>query len=117
MTLPGFPNQSQISEMFGYVTAEDKSRWNSQKEASDRALDNSRSGLTAKGLASQAAAPAIGMAEKSINAQMHAEQMSERERQRRSGEEEVEVTETRKRRSYIPRDEPKQSTGDREMGF
>lgn len=117
MTLPGFPNETQISEMFGYVTPEDKSRWSSQKEASDRALESSRSGLTARGLASQSATPAIGMAEKSINAQIHAEQMSERERQRRSNEEEVEVTETRKRRSYIPRDEPTQRPDGREMGF
>lgn len=111
MGVLGFPNDNELLSMFGYVTDEDRDKWNRMRESSDRSLEESRSGLTARGLASQSAAPAIGMAEKSINAQMQGEQMAEREAKRKSRTERV-TTRTRYYEEEIP-----ESADDREMGY
>ena len=118
MSILGFPSETELSSMMGYVTDEDRDKWEKMKASSDKQIENSRSGLTAKGLASQSAGPAISMVEKSINAQMHGEQMAERERRRKEGEEEVEVTETRKRTRFFDRDSAKPANaGEHEMGY
>ena len=114
MSILGFPSENEVASMFGFVTDEDRSRWERMKEASDKQLEGAREGLTAKGLASQSAGPMIGMAERSINAQMHGEQMAERKAQRDGRTERVERTETRTR--YFEEDAPNTSGG-REMGF
>lgn len=67
MGVLGFPSERDLSSMMGYVTDEDREKWERMKAASDRALESS-GGLTARGLASHAAAPAMSMAERSINA-------------------------------------------------
>lgn len=72
MSILGFPSETDISSMMGYVTDEDRAQWLRMKEASDRQLEEANNGLTAKGLALQSATPAIGIAEKVIGAQMHA---------------------------------------------
>lgn len=118
MSILGFPSETELSSMMGYVTDEDRDKWERMKASSDKQIERSRSGLTARGLASQSAAPAISMAEKSINAQMHGEQMADRERRRKEGEEEVEVTETRKRTRFFDKDSSNtNNSGEREMGF
>jgi len=78
MSILGFPTSSDISEMFGYVTPEDRAKWDSQKEESDKQLDKARNGLTAAGLASKSTAPALGMAEKVISSRMTGAAMEER---------------------------------------
>ncbi|MCI4659599.1 hypothetical protein [Cryobacterium zhongshanensis] len=118
MGILGFPSETELSSMMGYVTDEDRDKWARMKASSDKQIENSRNGLTARGLASQSAAPAISMAEKSINAQMHGEQMADRERRRKEGEEEVEVTETRKRTRFFDKDSAgTTSASGHEMGF
>jgi hypothetical protein len=118
MSIFGFPSTSELTEMMGYVTDEDHARWDSMKESSDKRREAARTGQTAKGLASQGVAPALGMAEKNINAQIHGEQMAERQRRRQ--EDEVEVTQTETRKSFRPRfdgEQGKKSNGGPEMGF
>jgi hypothetical protein len=78
MALLGFPSENELTSMLGYVTEEDRAKWDQQKDASDKHLEKARSGLTARGLASQAATPAISMAERSIQAQMTGAQTEER---------------------------------------
>lgn len=111
MGVLGIPNDNELLSMFGYVTDEDRAKWNSMREASDRSLEESRNGMTARDLASKSAAPAIGMAEKSINAQMHGEQMAEREAQRRGRTQRV----TTRERYY--EEEIPDGADDREMGY
>lgn len=111
MGVLGFPTDDELLSMFGYVTDEDRDKWTRMKESSDRGLEEARNGLTARNLASQSAAPAIGMAEKSINAQMHGEQTAEREAQRRSRTERV-TTRTRYYEEEIP-----DTADDRGMGY
>lgn len=72
MAIMGFPGEGELSSMMGYVTDEDREKWERMKAASDSRLEASRNGLTARGLASQAAQPAMGIAEQSINAELHA---------------------------------------------
>jgi hypothetical protein len=118
MGILGFPSETELSSMMGYVTDEDREKWARMKASSDKQIENSRNGLTARGLASQSAAPAISMAEKSINAQMHGEQMADRERRRKEGESEVSVTETRKSTRFVERDSSDtQSPSGHEMSF
>ncbi|ROR75981.1 hypothetical protein SAMN06295974_3874 [Plantibacter flavus] len=100
--------------MFGFVTNEDRERWNKMKAASDEQMEGARNGLTAKGLASQSAAPMIGMAERSINAQMTGEANAQRRAERDGRKERVELTETRTR--FFENDAPA-SSPDREMGY
>lgn len=100
--------------MFGFVTSEDRARWNQMKADSDQQLESARSGLTAKGLASQSAAPMIGMAERSINAQMTGEANAQRKAERDGRKERVELTETRTR--FFEEDATPTSS-DREMGY
>lgn len=78
MPIPGFPGESQLSSMFGFVTHEDRARWDQMKASSDAELEKAKNGLSARGLASKAAAPAMSFAEKTITSQMHAEQTEER---------------------------------------
>lgn len=84
MGFPGFPDETFISEMTGFVTHEDREAWERKKAASDAELERARSGLTARGLASKAATPAMSFAEKTITAQMHAEQTEERRNSHRN---------------------------------
>lgn len=118
MGILGFPTPGELVSMMGYVTEEDRNKWDQMKESSDKHREAGQGGLTAKNLASRSLNPALGMAEKSINAQIHGEQMAERERRRREDEVQVEVTE--KRTSFRPRFDSgsQRSTGtDPEMGF
>jgi hypothetical protein len=114
MSILGFPSETELSSMMGYVTDEDREKWDRMKAASDKQLEGARNGLTAKGLASQSAGPAISMAEKSINAQMQGEQMAEREALRNSRKERVERTETRTR--FFEEDAPN-NMDQHEMGY
>lgn len=72
MGIMGFPSEGEISSMLGYVTEEDRERWARMKAASDSRLQASGGGLTAQNFASQAVAPAMNIAERSINAELHA---------------------------------------------
>lgn len=72
MAILGFPNEGEISSMMGFVTEEDREKWERMKAASDSRLEASRRGLSARGLASEVAMPAMNIAERSINAQLHA---------------------------------------------
>ena len=78
MGFPGFPDANFVSEMTGFVTHEDRARWEQKKASSDAELEKARGGLSARGLASQAAKPAMSLAEKTLMSQMHAEQNEER---------------------------------------
>lgn len=72
MAILGFPNEAEISSMMGFVTDEDRAKWDRMKEASDRNLEATRGGMTARQLAAQFASPAMSMAERSVTAQLHA---------------------------------------------
>ena len=72
MGMMGFPNETELSSMMGFVTDEDREKWDQMKAASDSRLEASRNGLTARGLASKAATPVMSIAERSINAQLQA---------------------------------------------
>lgn len=89
MGIPGFPSENEVLSMFGYVSDEDREKWRRKREAADKDLQNARNGQTAKGFASQFAAPAISMAEKSINAQMQGEQVAARDAMRKRRTERV----------------------------
>jgi hypothetical protein len=78
MAIPGFPNEAELSSMMGFVTDEDRERWDKMKAASDKQLDEARSGLTARGLASQSAGPAMHFAERAISAKMTGAEMEAR---------------------------------------
>lgn len=113
MSILGFPSEKELSSMFGYVSDEDREKWNRMKAASDAQVEGAHNGLTARGLASQSANPALHMAEKSIDAQMKGEQMAEREALRNGRKERVELKETRTR--YFEEDAP--SNSDHGMGY
>ena len=83
MGLLGFPSADEMSSMMGFVTDEDRAKWDSMKQRSDAELAKRGS---ADSVASKGVNPALGFAEKSINAQMTAEQMAIRERARQEGE-------------------------------
>ena len=74
MGIPGFPSEVDLSSMMGFVTDEDREKWTRMKQASDRALDGARNGLAASGLISQSMASGVGMAEKSVAAQLIGEE-------------------------------------------
>lgn len=107
MPILGFPSEREVSSMLGFVTHEDRAKWDQMKEASDKQLEATRSGLTAKGLASQGATPAISMVEKSINAQMTAATMEERRK--------TQTKQTRRTVTTLETEEP--VTGSDEMGY
>lgn len=107
----GIPSENELLSMFGYVSDEDREKWNRKNAASGRGSDGANQGATAKGLASKAAAPVIAMAEKSINAQMQGEQTAEREAQRK-GRIESFTERTRYYENEVP---PK--ADDHEMGY
>ena len=103
MSILGFPNETELASMMGFVTDDDRDKWDRMKASSDKQMETARGGLSARGMASQSAAPAISFVEKSINAQMQGEQMAERSRMRQ--ESEVEETTTRKSTRFVPRNE------------
>lgn len=72
MAILGFPNEAEISSMMGFVTDEDRDKWDQMKAASDKNLAATRNGLTARGLASQAALPGMNLAEQAVNSRMRA---------------------------------------------
>lgn len=78
MGMLGFPDAEEMASMMGFVTDEDRDRWKKQKAASDERMESARNGLSARQLASQSAAPAIGLAEKAINAQMTSASIEQR---------------------------------------
>jgi hypothetical protein len=65
----GFPSGKDMAEMFGYVTEEDRSKWEQQREASKK-----ESPGTAQDMASKSIAPALDMAKRGVQAQMHGAQ-------------------------------------------
>lgn len=87
----GFPNQGELLSMMGFVTNDDRAKWDSQKAASDKAL--SGNGKTAGGLASKATAPAFGLAEKAMTAKLHAAS-TEEQRDTRAKRTRTVITET-----------------------
>lgn len=66
----GFPTGKDMSEMFGYVTEEDRSNWQQQREASKQEKPPG----TAQEMASKSIAPALDMAKHGVQAQMHGAQ-------------------------------------------
>lgn len=78
MAILGLPDENFLSEMTGFVTHEDREQWDRKKAASDAELEKARGSLSARGLASKAATPAMNFAQQTITAQMHAEQTEER---------------------------------------
>lgn len=103
MGMMGFPNEQELTSMLGYVTDEDRKRWEEMKATSDANLENARNGLTARGLASQAASPAISLAEKSVNAQMTSAAMEERRK--------TQVKQTKRTVTTFETEEPVKSDG------
>jgi hypothetical protein len=69
----GFPSGKDMSEMFGYVTPEDQAGWEKQREAS-KAAQVAKPG-TAKEMANKSIAPALDMAKRGVQAQLHGAQM------------------------------------------
>lgn len=78
MGMLGFPGKDELTGMFGYVTDEDRAKWEQQRAASDARIANGEGGVTARSLAHQAATPAMSFAERTITGQMHAAQTEER---------------------------------------
>lgn len=72
MSLLGFPSEGEIASMMGYVKEEDRAEWDRRIAASNSRIENARASLSARGLASQIATPAMSIAEKSMNASLHA---------------------------------------------
>ncbi|WP_311245260.1 MULTISPECIES: hypothetical protein [unclassified Microbacterium] len=77
MGIMGFPSEHEITSMMGFVNEEDRTRWEKEKAASDARVESARAGLSARGLASTMAQPAMGIAERSINASLHAARTEE----------------------------------------
>jgi hypothetical protein len=78
MSVMGFPNERELSSMFGFVTDEDREKWDRMKAASDRQLEADGGRVTARGLAEQTAAPGISFAAKKIEADLRAASNEER---------------------------------------
>lgn len=97
MKIPGFPSEEDILQSFGYVTDEDRSRWQQMKEASDQRMAQSGSSLSARELAAQATSPAVSLAERSIQAQMVGAQTAEERAGRDTRKVQVRHTTTRTR--------------------
>jgi hypothetical protein len=114
MSILGFPSTQELTSMLGYVTDQDRAEWEQRKAASDQQLEAARNGLTARGLASQSAAPALSMAEKSIDRQLQGETIAARQAERTGRKERVERTETRTR--FYEEDLPEGADG-RQPGF
>ena len=70
MGLIGFPSGRDLSEMFGYVTEEDRAQWEKQREAGKQNQPG-----TAQEMANKSIAPALDMAQRGVQAQMHGAQM------------------------------------------
>jgi len=108
MGIPGFPNESDLSSMMGFVTDEDREKWTRMKEASDRALDGTRNALAASGLVSQSMASGVSMAEKSVAAQLIGEQTETRRH--------TQPKQTKRTVTTLETEEPEPSE-DQEMGY
>lgn len=78
MSISGFPSERELSDMFGYVTQEDREKWDKESEAADQRRERARNGLSARGLASNAVAPIISQAENVMNRQMSATLVEEK---------------------------------------
>ena len=76
MGLMGIPTADEMASMMGYVTDEDRSKWEAKKARSDAEMQ--RRGQMGQSVTG----PALGMAEKTVNAQMQGEMIAERERSR-----------------------------------
>lgn len=94
MAILGLPDENFISEMTGFVTHEDREAWEQKKAASDAELERARGSLSARGLASKAATPAMNFAQQVITAQMHAEQTEERRDSHRKQSKQTSATKT-----------------------
>lgn len=73
-----FPRNA-FSEYLGYVTPEDKQRWMQQREEAEAAKAERRTGGVMDKV-KKAMGPAMELAERGINAKMHAEYESENDR-------------------------------------
>lgn len=69
MGLMGLPSGKDMAELFGYVTPEDKAKWEQDREASKQSSPG-----TAKEMANKSMAPAMDMAKRGVQAQMHGAQ-------------------------------------------
>lgn len=110
MGLMGIPTADEMASMMGYVTDEDRSKWEAKKARSDAEMQR-------RGQAGQSVTgPVLGMAEKTVHAQMQGEMIAERERQRQSNE--VEVETITRQKSFRPRfdDESPKKDDDFQMG-
>lgn len=65
----GFPSGKDMSEMFGYVTEEDRTKWEQERQARQESTPG-----TAHDMASKSIAPALDMAKHGVQAQMHGAQ-------------------------------------------
>lgn len=120
MGVLGFPTENELADLFGVVTPEDRAKWAQYEEATrpEAFAARRRNGASAAELGSTSAAPALGMLEQSIHAQMQGEQMALRGREHTMAEDEVKVTETRTRTKYVPHDDgPSSGGGNEGMGF
>ncbi len=72
MGIMGFPSEGELASMMGFVSDEDRKRWEQMKAESDARIAASGKGLSARNLAAQAASPAMSMAERSVTAGLHA---------------------------------------------
>lgn len=66
----GFPTGKDLSEMFGFVKSEDRDNWEKERNA----RQNGPRG-TAADMAGRSAGPALDMAKRGVQAQMHGAQM------------------------------------------
>ncbi|KIA73382.1 hypothetical protein ANMWB30_23090 [Arthrobacter sp. MWB30] len=69
MGLGGFPSGEEMSEMFGFVTPEDREQWARSRESNKQAVAG-----TARDMAHKSIAPALDMARHGVQAQMHGAQ-------------------------------------------
>jgi len=92
-------SHENVMSMFGFITGEDRQRWEAESPAGKRkAAVQADANSGKKSLSSHAADSAMNVGKMSMQSQMTAEQQAERERARR--EDEIEVTTTEKRTKY-----------------
>lgn len=70
MSKLGFPSEKDMSEMFGFVTPEDREKWQQKREASKQ----KGAPGTAQEMAGKSIKPALDLAKHGVRAQLHGAQ-------------------------------------------
>lgn len=71
----GFPSEEELSSMFGFVTEEDRSRWDQMKSASDGELaEKRRPTRHGRNVMNQGSTATTGFAERAMNSKLNAQE-------------------------------------------